>query len=307
MPDAMPVTPISARPVRRRGHWRGFSLVEMAVVLAIVGLLAALFLPLSNTLMDNNRRKETRVKLEALQSALTRFVITHRRLPCPADGSLPAGNANQGLELAAGGACTVAALTNGVVPWRTLAIPQSDAMDAWNNLISYRVWAGAGVVNSLTVANGMDMSACDPAQAGATAAGACVATTSPLNWLTADASANARGFRACNATPCAVGSAGELASKAGGNGVAYFLISHGANKFGGYTPNGTLIAAASGAGPGALENTNQNGAALRTASPNDFYIDADYDENPATYYDDLVLRSTVIQVAIDAGLGPRAP
>lgn len=269
---------------------RGFSLVEMALVLAIVGLLAGLFLPLTNTLMDNNRRKETRVKLEAVQAALTRFVITNRRLPCPADGSLGAGNVNQGLELAAGGACTVAALTNGVVPWRTLALPQADATDAWNNLISYRVWAGAGVANSLTVASGMDMSGLNPASAGVVQA-----------WL------SPRGFRACNATPCAVGSVGELASKANGNGVAYFLVSHGTNKVGGYTPAGTLLAVASGSGPGALENINLNGAALRTATPNDFYIDADYNENAASYYDDLVLRATVIQVAIDAGLGPRAP
>jgi type II secretory pathway pseudopilin PulG len=279
----------------------------MAVVLAIIGLLAALFLPLTNAMLDNNRRKETRTKLETLQSALTRFVITNRRLPCPADGSLPTGNANQGLELAAGGACTVAALTNGVVPWRTLGLAQADALDAWNSVITYRVWGGAGVVRSLTVASGMDMTACDPAQVGLTAAGACNATTSPMNWLTADATVNARGFRICNASPCAVGSATELASKANGNGVAYVLISHGANRVGSYTPNGTLITTASGAGPGALEVINQNNTALRSVTPNDFYIDTDYNENAASYYDDLVLRPTVIQVAIDAGLGPRAP
>ena len=32
----------------------------MALVLLIVGLLAAVFLPATNTLLDNNRRKETR-------------------------------------------------------------------------------------------------------------------------------------------------------------------------------------------------------------------------------------------------------
>jgi len=268
----------------------GFSLVEMAVVLLIVGLLAALFLPLTNTMMDNNRRKETRTKLEALERALTRFVMTNRRLPCPADGALAPGNANQGLELAAGGACTVAALTNGVVPWRTLGLAQADALDAWNSVISYRVWGVAGVGQPLTAANGMDMTALDPGTAGQVQA-----------WLIS------RGFRMCNDSPCAVSSATELASKANGNGVAYVLISHGANRIHGYTPTGTLITTASGAGPGALETINRNNIALRTGSPDDFYIDADYDENPATYYDDIVLRPTVIQVAIDAGLGPRVP
>lgn len=288
---------------------QGFSLVEMAMVLLVVGVLAALFLPATNTMMDNNRRKETRTKLESLESAITRFVMTTGRLPCPADGSLAPGNANQGLELAAGGACTVAALTNGVVPWRTLAIAQETVMDAWGSLISYRVWGGAGVANPLTVANGMDMSGCDPAQVGPTSAGVCNATTSPLNWLTVDASVNARGFRVCNASPCAVGSVAELASKANGNGVAYVLISHGANRFGAYTPNGGVpLATANGSGPGALENNvNRNGLAVRTASPADFYVDADFNEDPANYYDDIVLRPTVIKVAQDAGLGPRAP
>ena len=280
------------------------------MVLLVVGLLAGLFLPATNTMLDNNRRNETRTKLEALEAAMTRFVMTNRRLPCPANGSLAPGDANQGLALAAGGACTVPALTNGVVPWRTLGIAQTDAMDAWGNLVTYRVWGGAGVVNPLTLANGMDMSDCDPAGAGLTNVGACRAdnTTSPLNWLTVDGTANSRGFRACNASPCNAGDpAAELASKVNGNGVAYFLISHGANKFGGFNPSGTLTPA-SGAGPGPLENINQNGQPIRTAFPNgDFYVDADLNENPdpATYYDDIVLRPTVLKVALDAGLGPR--
>jgi Tfp pilus assembly protein PilE len=267
---------------------QGFSLVELAMVLLAVGLLAALFLPATNTLMDNNRRKETRAKLEALESAISRFVMTTKRLPCPADGNLAPGNANQGLELSSGGVCTVAALTSGVVPWRTLAVPQSEALDAWGNLVTYRVWGGAGATNSLTLANGMDMSTYDPATAGTVS-----------GWLAS------RGFRACNLSPCAVSSTAELASKTNGNGVAYFLISHGANKFGAYNTNGTWVATANGSGPGALENINRNNQALRTTTPDDFYLDADLSENTATYYDDLVLRPTVIKVALDAGLGPR--
>jgi prepilin-type N-terminal cleavage/methylation domain-containing protein len=297
------IVPLQSHAQRQQG----FSLVELAMVLLVVGFLTALFLPATNTMLDNNRRKETRTKLDALEAAMTRFVMTNRRLPCPADGSLLPTDANQGLELAAGGACTVAALTNGVVPWRTLAISQNDAIDAWNMLISYRVWGGAGVNNPLTLPGGTDMSTCDPSQVGATVGGVCNATTSPLNWLTVDTSINARGFRTCNTSPCAVGSATELSSKVIGNGVAYFLISHGANKFGAFNTNGTVIITANGSGPGPLENINSNGFALRTASPSDFYVDADLNENETAYYDDIVLRPTVIKVALDAGLGPRVP
>lgn len=275
---------------------QGVSLVELAIVLAVLGFLAALFLPITNTMMDNNRRQETRAKLEALESAIARFVMTTRRLPCPADGALLLSDTDYGRESAAStttGSCTVNELLNGVVPWRTLAVSQDAATDAWGNFVSYRVWGGAALgVNSLTqvTPSGMNMSTLDPATAGTVS-----------NWLTD------RGFRACNASPCAVGSAAELASKTNGNGVAYFLISHGANKLGAFNSNGTLITTANGPGPGSLETINRNGQALRTTTPTDFYMDADFSENPASYYDDIVLRPTVIKVALDAGLGPRVP
>lgn len=290
--NSIQMTPMNPSTVLLTSHARrqqGFSLVELAMVLLVVGLLAALFLPATSTMMDNNRRNETRTKLEALEAAMTRFVMTNRRLPCPADGSLAPGDANQGLALpAGGGACTLLARTNSVVPWRTLGISQTDAMDAWGNLVTYRVWDGVGVVNPLTQANGMDMSALDPANG-----------TEVLDWLAT------RGFRACNDSPCDAGDAAELASKANGNGVAYFLISHGANKVDGFNPSGTL-ALVNGPGPGALEIVNRNNQAPRTPTPNgDFYIDADLNENEASYYDDIVLRPTVIKVALDAGLGPR--
>lgn len=286
-----PITmnPRSCSLTRHTRLQRGFSLLELAVVLAVLGFLAALFLPITNTLMDNNRRSETRAKLDALEASLARFVMTTRRLPCPADGALPPTDANHGRESAGTGICTSNELLNGVVPWRTLAIPQDAATDAWGSLVSYRVWAGSAT-NPLTPAGGMDMSTLDPSSGSVVA-----------NWLVS------RGFRPCNASPCAVGSAAELASKVSGNGIAYFLISHGANKWGAFNASGNLITTANGPGPGTLENINRNGVALRTTSPADFYIDTELNDNPASYFDDIVLRPTVIKVALDAGLGPRVP
>ena len=330
---------------------RGFSLVEMALVLLIVGLLAAVFLPATNTFLENNRRKETRAKLEALEQAMVRFVMVNRRLPCPADGAQGTGNLTSGVEqrnsVVTPATCT--SMTSGVVPWRSLGVSADAATDAWGNLITYRVWAkttGAGVGNtiatSLAMDGGMDFSKCDPARTD---------DPNPLDFflcpvsgsgpgpfsvffkvLTAKTgnspvppSQDARGFRACKDTPCnatlptvppgppVLPGANELSRRVDGNGAAYFLISHGANKVGAYNTNGALLTIASGPGPGARERINLNGQALRAADLHStFYIDADYDENPVPpvdgpYFDDIVVRPTVISVAIAAGLGPRKP
>jgi hypothetical protein len=290
-------------------------------------------------MMDNNRRKETRTKLESLESAITRFVMTRGRLPCPADGGLAPGANLYGVEGRIDPLCdslNAAAQDQrrGVVPWVSLGLSINEATDAWGNLITYRVWAqtqnppGSAVNTSLARGDGMNMSSCHPAgtaQAKTVAFNCELAPTltdlttytSPSNWLKANSEptpAQARGFRACNREVCgataaspALPSQNELTRRVDGNGVAYFLISHGANKFGAYTPNGAFIAQANGPGPGLRENINRNGLDVRTASPADFYVDADFTEDPTDYYDDIVLRPTVMKVALDAGLGPRAP
>jgi len=261
-------------------------------VLLIVGLLASVFLPATNTMMDNNRRKETRAKLEAIEQAMRRFVVVNGRLPCPANGALAPGNVEQGLEQPHPGtaACTAVALTNGVVPWRTLGLAQDDVIDAWNTMVTYRVWSGAAVLaSSLTQPAGMNMSSLDPATQNAQI----------QTFL------QGRGFRICNTTPCATGAAAELSSRTGMTGAAYVLISHGANRVGGFTVDGVYQNTANGPGPGALENINFNAVAPRTATPADFYVDASLAENPAAYFDDIVLRPTVMTVVQGADLGPR--
>lgn len=111
----------------------GFTLVEMAVVLVIIGLLlAGLLMPLSAQ-VDQRRIEETRKALEEINQALIGYAVTNRHLPCP---DLTAGaGANDGTEdfVVATGVCTA---LEGNVPWATLGVAP---LDAWNNRFHYRV------------------------------------------------------------------------------------------------------------------------------------------------------------------------
>ena len=64
-------------------YLRGFTLVEMAIVLVIVGLLMAAFLTPLSAQIDQRNYGETRKTLEGLNEALLGFSVANSRLPCP--------------------------------------------------------------------------------------------------------------------------------------------------------------------------------------------------------------------------------
>ena len=116
---------------------QGFTLVEMAIVLMIVGLLlGGLLVPLSAQ-MEQRNVTETRKQLDEIQQALMGFAITTGRLPQPSCGTIPTGQINAGTELSAASAVAIAC-TNDlyVLPWATLGVSETDA---WGNRYTYRV------------------------------------------------------------------------------------------------------------------------------------------------------------------------
>jgi prepilin-type N-terminal cleavage/methylation domain-containing protein len=112
---------------------RGFSLIEMAVVLVIVGLLVAgLALPITAQL-DQRNYNETQKTLLDIREALVGYALSNSaldgrpHLPCP-------DTDNDGFENREGtGLCTN---VEADVPWATLGLGQTDS---WNNRYRYRV------------------------------------------------------------------------------------------------------------------------------------------------------------------------
>mgnify|MGYP000170966799 FL=1 len=109
---------------------RGFTLIEVAIVLVIVALIiGGLLAPLSAQ-VEQTRRKATEQGIGSVHEAIIGFALSSGRLPCPdTDGD--------GLENPAGG---VGGCTNnsGMLPGATLGIA---AADGWGQAYRYLVAA----------------------------------------------------------------------------------------------------------------------------------------------------------------------
>lgn len=108
-----------------RIYQQGFSLIEMAIVLVVLGLiLGGMLLPLS-TQMEKQDRDETQRTLDDVQDALLGYAMTNGRLPCPdVDGD--------GISDIAGTCSNV----QGNLPWVDLGAGKEDA---WGQIFTYRV------------------------------------------------------------------------------------------------------------------------------------------------------------------------
>ncbi|OHC78392.1 MAG: hypothetical protein A3H24_08180 [Rhodoferax sp. RIFCSPLOWO2_12_FULL_60_11] len=134
---------------------KGFSLVEMAMVLAIITLLLGGLLPTLSTKMESQHINETRKQLDEIQQALIGFAIINGRLPCPAYSTGeedPVG----------GGVCNHP--YDGVVPAATLGLQTTDnngfAVDSWGIRIRYAVTSWSKTTSPLfsnvfTTSNGI--------------------------------------------------------------------------------------------------------------------------------------------------------
>jgi prepilin-type N-terminal cleavage/methylation domain-containing protein len=131
------------KPIKQ--YQSGFSLIEVAIVLLIVGLLlGGLMTPLA-TQYENSKRKDTQKSLEAISEALYGFAVSNGRLPCPDTN-------NDGQENQLAGACAAAF---GTLPWVTL---NTGNRDAWGRAFIYRV--------TLTFADSTDGTGCGAATPG---------------------------------------------------------------------------------------------------------------------------------------------
>ena len=128
---------------------RGFTLIEIAVVLVVIGLLLSGGLLAIAPVLEQTKITETRDKLDRIEDALILHAIQFSCLPCPTDGTLTTGTGNAGIALDSatavpvnGCAANASCRANGgdnVVPWATLGLSEADVLDGWGNRIYYDV------------------------------------------------------------------------------------------------------------------------------------------------------------------------
>ncbi|MGE5468935.1 MAG: type II secretion system protein [Ignavibacteria bacterium] len=242
---------VACRKTARRSPQGGFNLVELAVALVVMGLLlGGLMVPLTAQ-TEIKARRETDRALADIREALIGFALVKGRLPCPAPALTPSGNASAGLEARQNGACSCAGGGNaasaagapcagttavGVLPWASLALPETDA---WGRRYTYAV----------STLYGRDR--------GQDTFG-CAVSMNP----------QFAGFALCSPGSVDLRTAAAGGASLVSGGVPALVVSHGRNGAGAFTPQGTRLASGA-ADADELENADGDDTFVSSASIDD--------------------------------------
>jgi prepilin-type N-terminal cleavage/methylation domain-containing protein len=127
---------------------RGFTLIEIAIVIVVIGLLVGGGLTAISPVIQSARLSETKQKMATVDSAVLGYIITNGCLPCPAArniGGTPTGLSNDGADqlvtapCATDQTCLGAADAAGLVPWVTLGLSQDDVTDGFGRMFTFAV------------------------------------------------------------------------------------------------------------------------------------------------------------------------
>ena len=138
---------------------RGFSLVEMAIVVVLMGIFLTLGMSAFNAVTANTALSTTKKKQEIIRDALIAYLREFKRLPCPEVTAFGA-NPPTGVEgrQTAGNPATNCSSFWGTLPYTELGLSRDVAMDGYENFFTYFVSSAALTVEpdwTLTQAAGV--------------------------------------------------------------------------------------------------------------------------------------------------------
>jgi len=118
---------------------RGFSLLELAIFLAIIGFMVSTAIQFGSNKQGFARQKHSLSKLATLEQAFSSFIKLTGRLPCPADATLAINNANLGNENCGATLIAGPSIHAGTIPVNALNISREFMFDGWDNRFTYIV------------------------------------------------------------------------------------------------------------------------------------------------------------------------
>lgn len=235
--------------MKRAGLALGFTLIEMAVVMVVIGLVLSGGLLAVSPILQSSKLSETNGRMDRIEQALILYTMRNGCLPCPAianinsaAGATP-GQAFGGAAYSTG--CSAAACSTdgsqGIVPWVNLELAEADILDGFGYRIDYAITSAAASPGNLQASTGMQRT---------------LPTTYPVGNLVVN-----------NAGAAAVTTQ-----------AAYVLISHGPDHSFGY---------AAGTGTRAADpNGSANQTANSDGTP--FVQDNEISVSGGTHFDDIV-------------------
>lgn len=126
----------------------GFTLLEMSIVLVIIAVIAGGGATIFSASLQKQQLDETKQKLQVIQKALLDYRRAFNRIPCPARADILISAQYFGQETANPGTCmggvpaanfSSGENVQGMVPTKTLGLPDEYALDGWGRRIFYAV------------------------------------------------------------------------------------------------------------------------------------------------------------------------
>lgn len=121
--------------MRRFGNNRGFTLIEMAIVIIIMGIVISIIAGVLPSLIASSKIKQAQATLERMDYALIGYLAANGRCPCPDTDNDGSENRTAGATPPTDDTC---AAYIGQFPYATVGL--SSALDPWQEPVRYGIY-----------------------------------------------------------------------------------------------------------------------------------------------------------------------